>query len=317
VERFEDVTEIPALAVPRLVWSMLANNRTRGNDMMDGNRVVDAHQHFWDLEAGYDWLSPEYGAINRSFGIDDVEPLAAEAGVDDVVLVQADDSLADTEAMIAIADAWPRVAGIVGWAPLADAETLPEVLELYAADPRIVGIRHLMHTEPDPDWVVDPDVGRGLAALEEAGLSFDLVPVLPRHLEHVTTLAERYPGLTLVIDHLAKPPIASGEFTLWSDLFAAAGKYPNVSAKISGLDTAANPDDYNAAALGPYVDHALTHFGPERLMFGSDWPVSILAGGYAKWWATLNELLAPLSGDERASILGGTARATYKLGGAS
>lgn len=285
--------------------------------MTDGTRVVDAHQHFWNLDAGYDWLGPEYGAINRSFGVDDVEPLAAAAGVDDVVLVQADDTLADTEAMIAIADVWPRVAGIVGWAPLADEVALPPVLDWFAGDSRLVGVRHLMHTEADPDWVVRADVGRGLGALEEAGLSFDLVPILPRHLEHVPTLAERHPELTLVIDHLAKPPIADGEFALWSELIANAAKYPNVSAKISGLDTAAGPDNYTAEAISPYVEHALNHFGPSRLMFGSDWPVNVLAEGYAAWWATVNEILAGLSPDERGMVLGGSATAVYRLGGAS
>lgn len=285
--------------------------------MINGARVVDAHQHFWDLDAGYDWLGPEYGAINRSFGVADVEPLAAAAGVDDVVLVQADDTLADTEAMVAIADVWPRVAGIVGWAPLADEAALPGVLEWFASDSRIVGVRHLMHTEADPDWVIGDEVGRGLAALEEAGLSFDLVPVLPRHLEHVPTLARKYPELRLVIDHLAKPPIASGEYTLWSELIEQAAKYPNVSAKVSGLDTAAGPDNYTAAAIGPYVDHALNHFGPSRLMFGSDWPVNLLADGYATWWATVNQMIEELSSDERRLVLGGSATAVYKLGGAS
>jgi L-fuconolactonase len=282
--------------------------------MTNGARVVDAHQHFWDLDAGgYRWLGPELGAINRSYGVDDVEPLAAAAGVDDVILVQADDTLADTEAMIRIADAWPRVAGIVGWAPLADETELPAILERYRSDRRIVGIRHLMHDEPDPDWVGGTAVGKGLGVLENAGLAFDLVPVLPRHLEHVPTLAKRYPELTLVIDHLAKPPVASGEFTLWSELIAAAATYPNVTAKISGLDTAAGPDSYNVEAIRPYVEHALQHFGPERLMFGSDWPVSVLAGGYASWWETVGRLLAELSIDERGLILGGTATATYKL----
>lgn len=281
--------------------------------MIDGQRVVDAHQHFWDLDAGYDWLGPEYGAINRTFGVDDVEPLAAAAGVDDVVLVQADDTLADTEAMVAIADQWSRVVGIVGWAPLADGVALPAVLDWFATDSRFVGVRHLMHTEPDPDWVIGADVGNGLAALEEAGLSFDLVPILPRHLEHVPTLAERYPDLTLVIDHLAKPQIADGEFAVWSELIAAAAKYPNVSAKISGLDTAAGPDHYTVSAIGPYVDHALKHFGPDRLMFGSDWPVSVLADGYATWWATVKELLLGLSAAERGQVLGGTATSVYGL----
>jgi L-fuconolactonase len=285
--------------------------------MLDGTRVVDAHQHFWDLGAGYDWLGPEYGAINRSFGVDDVEPLAAAAGVDDVVLVQADDTLADTEAMVSIADLWPRVAGIVGWAPLADEVALPPVLDWFAGDPRLVGVRHLMHNEADPDWVVRDDVGRGLAALEDAGLSFDVVAVLPRHLEHVPTLAQRHPDLTLVIDHLAKPSIADNEFTPWSELIARAAEYPNVSAKISGLDTAAGPDNYTAAAIEPYVDHALTQFGPSRLMFGSDWPVSVLADGYLTWWQTVNVILAGLSPNERGLVLGGTATAVYKLGSTS
>jgi len=285
--------------------------------MIDGARVVDAHQHFWNLGAGYDWLGPEYGAINRSFGVEDVEPLAAAAGVDDVVLVQADDTIADTEAMLAIADGWSRVTGIVGWAPLADQVALPAVLDWFSADARLVGVRHLMHNEADADWVVGDAVGRGLAALERAGLSFDLVPVLPRHLEHVPTLAERYPELTLVIDHLGKPPIADGEFTPWSELIATAAKYPNVSAKISGLDTAAGPENYTAQAISPYVEHALNHFGPSRLMFGSDWPVNVLAEGYAAWWVTVKEILASLSTDERSLVLGGTATAVYNLGGTS
>lgn len=282
--------------------------------MTDGARVVDSHQHFWDLESGgYKWLGPQYGAINRSFGVHDVESLAAAAGVDDVILVQADDTLEDTDAMIAIADAWPRVAGIVAWAPLTDEVALPVVLARYAADPRIVGIRHLMHEEPDSDWVVSTAVGHGLAALEQAALVYDVVAVLPRHLEHVPTLAARYPSLNLVIDHLAKPPIAAGGWGPWADLIAAAAKHANVSAKVSGLDTAADPNNYTAAAIRPYLEHALEHFGADRLMFGSDWPVSALAGGYATWWGTVSELVAALSTDERSAILGGTARAVYNL----
>ena len=281
--------------------------------MFDGIRVVDAHQHFWDLgSGGYNWLVPEYGVIYGSFGVDDVEPLAEAAGVDDVVLVQADDTLADTEAMIAIADSWSRVAGIVAWAPLTDEAALPGVLERFAQDDRIVGIRHLMHEEADPDWVVSAPVLKGLAALEKAGLSFDLVAVLPRHLEHIPLLAKAFPDLNLVIDHLAKPPIATGERQPWAELMVAAAQFPNVSAKVSGLDTASG-DNYSADAIRPYVDHCLQHFGADRLMFGSDWPVSLLADGYATWWQTVRELLEPLGADERAAILGGTARRVYGL----
>lgn len=281
--------------------------------MIDGIRVVDAHQHFWDLsDGGYPWLGPEFGAIHRSFGVADVEPLAAAAGVDDVVLVQADDTLADTEAMIRIADAWSRVAGIVAWAPLADATALDGVLERYASDPRIVGIRHLMHDEPDADWVIGDAVGTGLARLATEGLSFDVVAVLPRHLEHVPTLATRHPSLRIVVDHLAKPGIAAEEWQPWAELIAAAASFPNVTAKISGLDTASG-DRYTVPAIGPYLDHALEHFGADRLMFGSDWPVNLLAQGYERWWSTVVELVAPLSAAERAAILGGTARSVYRL----
>lgn len=281
--------------------------------MIDGTRTVDAHQHFWDLSGGgYSWLAPDLGEIHRSFGVADVEPLAAAAGVDDVVLVQADDSLEDTEAMIQIADEWNRVVGIVAWAPLADAHALDSVLERYAADPRIVGIRHLMHDEPDPDWVMGQAVGWGLARLAERGLSFDVVAVLPRHLEHVSTLAARHPSLRIVIDHLAKPEIATGAWQPWAGLLAEAAAFPNVHAKVSGLDTASG-DRCTVAAIRPYVDHALEHFGADRLMFGSDWPVNVLAQGYAGWWSTVADLVAPLSTGERSSILGGTARTVYGL----
>jgi L-fuconolactonase len=282
--------------------------------MTDGARVVDAHQHFWDLgSGGYSWLGPQYGVLNRTYGVRDVAELVAAAGVDDVILVQADATLEDTEAMTAIADEWQRVAGIVAWAPLTDHGVLSEVLERYAADPRIVGLRHLMHEEPDPDWTVRGDVLVGLDAVQTAGLSYDVVAVLPRHLEHVPTLAKRFPSMNVVIDHLAKPPIAAGGWEPWAGLLAAAAELPNVSAKISGLDTAADPDDHTAKALSRYVDHALEIFGPDRLMFGSDWPVNNLAGGYATWWQTVLELLDDLSADERAAVLGGTARRVYNL----
>ena len=227
--------------------------------MIDGARVIDAHQHFRDLEAGgYAWLGPKYGVINRSFAIADVEPLAeAAAGVDDVVPAEADDTLADTEAMI-----------------------------------RIVGIRHLMHKEPDPDRVVSPPVQRGLAALERAGLPNDLVGVLPRH--------------------FAKPPIAAGERQPWAGLMAAAAQFPSVSAKISGLDTAAG-DNYMAAAIRPYDEQALEHFGADRRMFGSDRPVSVLADGSATLWQTVLEVLDPLTADESVAVFGGTSRHIYGL----
>ncbi|MFW6775013.1 amidohydrolase family protein [Nocardioides sp. CPCC 205120] len=282
--------------------------------MIHGQRVLDAHQHLWTLGEGrYGWLTPDAGPLHASFGVADAEPLVAASGVDDVVLVQADGTFADTEAMLAAADAWPRVVGVVAWAPLDDPTVLAAALERYAGEPRVVGLRHQIHDEPDADWVVRAPVLDGLGAVARAGLAYDVVAVEPRHLEHVPTLAARHPELRLVIDHLAKPPVAAGSWEPWAELLRAAAAHPNVTAKISGLDTAAAPG-YTAGDLAPYVEHALDCFGADRLMFGSDWPVSILAGGHGRWWEVVTELLAPLSPDEQVAVLGGTARAVYGCG---
>ncbi|MFD1858423.1 hypothetical protein EHW97_04705 [Aeromicrobium camelliae] len=281
--------------------------------MIDGLRVIDAHQHLWDLETGeYSWLTPEAGAIYRSFQVEDAEPLVAASGVDDIVLVQAAGNLADTRAMIGAADRWERVVGIVAWAPLTDEAATAQVLEEYATDRRIVGVRHQNHDEPDPDWLVRADVARGLARVEQAGLSYDVIAVVPRHLELVPVLAERFPELRLVIDHLAKPPLAAGDLREWEASLRRAAAYPQVTAKVSGLDTAAAPG-YTAADLRPALDIALECFGAERLMFGTDWPVSVLGGGYARWWEVLCELLEPLTTEERAAILADTAAAVYRI----
>jgi len=276
--------------------------------------VIDAHLHLWDPAPGsYPWLTPGHGPLYRSFGPEDGEPRLAAAGVDRAVLVQADDSYADTEAMLAAAGRWPRVAAVVGWVPLTDPVEAARALDRYTRDPRFVGVRHLVHDEPDPDWLLRPEVREGLALLAERGLSFDVVAVLPRHLEHVPVLAAAHPGLRLVVDHLGKPPVAAGGWEPWASLLAEAARFPNVAAKVSGLDTAADPASYGAADLRRYVEHALACFGPDRLMFGSDWPISELAGGYPRWWTVLAELLAPLDDDARAAVLGSTAARWYRL----
>jgi L-fuconolactonase len=175
-----------------------------------------------------------------------------------------------------------------------------------------VGVRHLINVEPDPDWVVRKPVLESLALLAERGLCFDLVAILPRHLEHVPAIAAAAPRLRLVIDHLAKPPIATREWEPWASLIARAAEAPNVFAKVSGLDTAAQPG-WTADDLSPYVDHALAAFGADRLLWGSDWPVSILGGGYARVWQEMNRLFARFSSLERDQLLGMTATRVYRL----
>jgi L-fuconolactonase len=201
---------------------------------------------------------------------------------------------------------------VVGWVPLAYPSDVERALDAHTSEPALVGVRHLVNIEPDPDWIIRPEVLKGLQVLADRCLTFDYVGILPRHLEHVPLVAQRVPDLRIVIDHLGKPPIAAREFEPWSSLLAHAAQMPNVFAKVSGLD-AGGADDWTAADIAPYIGRALELFGPARLMFGSDWPVANLRGGYAKVWRETNLALAHLSRDERDLILGGTAIEFYRL----
>ncbi|MEV0825374.1 amidohydrolase family protein [Nonomuraea rubra] len=276
--------------------------------------VVDAHQHFWNLETGsYPWLTPESGPIFRTFEPEELIPQLAAAGVDRTVLVQSMDSYADTDAMLAQADAHDFVGAVVGWVPLLRPEEAGQALERYLRHARFAGVRHLIHDEPDPDWLLREPVIEGLGLLAAAGVPFDVVAVLPRHLEHVPVLAERVPGLRMVIDHLAKPPIRDKGWEPWASLLARAAECPGVYAKVSGLNTAADAATWTGEDLRPYVEHALELFGPGRLMFGSDWPVATLAGDYAKVWRETQVALSGLGDAERAMVLGGTAAHFYRM----
>jgi L-fucono-1,5-lactonase len=220
--------------------------------------------------------------------------------------------LAENEALLSNARSHEWIAGVVGWVPLANPTEVERALDACANEPAFVGVRHLVNVEPDPDWILRPDVLQGLQILATRGLAFDYVGILPRHLEHVPVIARKVPDLRIVIDHLGKPPVAAGGFEPWSSLLARAANVPNVFAKVSGLD-AGEAERWTAADITPYIERALELFGPERLIFGSDWPVANLRGGYSKVWQETNLVLARLSPDERDRILGGTAIAFYRL----
>ncbi len=276
--------------------------------------VVDAHQHFWNLHrVNYPWLTPEYGPLYRTYEADELAPQLKRAGIDGTVLVQSADSYEDTEYMLEVADRYRFIAGVVGWVPLLRPDEAAATLDGFKRHPRFKGIRHLIHVEPDPDWLLQPAVIEGLAILAEKGMTFDVVAVLPRHLEHVPVIAERVPQLKIVIDHLAKPPIKEKGWEPWASLLARAARHPNVYAKVSGLNTAADPDHWTAEDLKPYVDHAVQHFGANRLMFGGDWPVAVLAGDYQKVWEETNRAVAHLDKRDREAVLGGTAVSFYGL----
>jgi len=277
--------------------------------------IIDAHQHFWNpARVAYSWLGPEYGPIYRAIEVDELLPLLAATGVTRTVLVQAADNDEDTHYMLEVAAEYPEIAAVVGWVPLDDPAGVAERLPGLRANPKFAGIRNLIHTQPDPDWLLQPSVGESLGILASAGVPFDVVSVIPRHLEHVPGLADRHPDLHLVIDHLSKPPIKVGDDEPWRSLIAAAAERPNVYAKLSGLYPAVGDfAAWTADDVRPYLHTALELFGAERLMFGGDWPISVLAGGYVRVWEQLSILFAELSSTERESILCGTAAAFYGI----
>src|SRR3990172_6830939 len=275
---------------------------------------IDTHQHFWNLaKVEYLWLGPQHGVIYNTFAPRQLEPHLKAAGIDKTVLVQSANSFEDTVSMLTQAEDYDWIGAVVGWVPLLEPDKARQVLERYSQHPKFRGIRHLIHDEPDPDWVIQPTAIEGLKVLAEFKMSFDVMAVYPNHLKHVPTLAENIPNLTLIIDHLAKPPIKDKQMGAWADQMAAAAQYPNVCAKVSGLNTAADWANWSAADLKPHIDFAIEKFGADRLMFDSDWPVCRLAGDYAKVWAETNAALAGRSPAEIEAILGGTAERIYKL----
>ncbi len=276
---------------------------------------IDAHQHFWCLEnAEYPWLTPsDYGPIFRDFGPADLDPLLRAGGIEHTITVQAANSFADTDAMLAHADRHAWIAAVTGWIPLLDPPAAARALDAYLEHPAFRGVRHLVHDEPDPDWLLEDPVGESLSLLAERDLVFEIPAVFPRHLVHVPRLARRLPRLKIVIDHLAKPPIAARELEPWATQLGAAAAFPNVYAKVSGLNTAADPKGWSAADLRPFVEAAIEQFGHDRLMFGSDWPVCLMAGDYERVWNETLRVLEGLAPEARDAVLGGTAINVYGL----
>jgi L-fuconolactonase len=277
--------------------------------------VIDAHHHLLD-PAGtvYPWLTPDLAAIDRRFGPEDLAPELAASGVDRTILVQTISSTDETREFLATAATVPFIAGVVGWVDLTDPAVAEAIAGLRAGPggARLVGIRHQVHDEPDPEWLLRPDVRRGLEAVEAAGLTYDLL-VRTRELPPALSVARAQPELRFVIDHLAKPPIRSGATEPWAGLLHAFGEFPNVWCKLSGLVTEADPRAWRVDDLVPFVEVALETFGPSRLIFGSDWPVCLLAATYGEVAAAARELTDGLSSVERDAVFGRAAERAYAL----
>lgn len=278
--------------------------------------TVDAHHHLWDLAVrDQPWLADDgLEPLRRTFTVEELARAARPAGVDATVLVQTITDAAETPDLLALAAEHQLIAGVVGWVDLtADdvAGALVALRELPGGD-RLVGIRHQVQGEPDPEWLCRADVRRGLRAVADAGLAYDLLTI-PLQLPAAVATVRALPDLRFVVDHLSKPPIASGELEPWATQMRALAEHDNVACKLSGMVTEADWAAWDVADLRPYAETVLGAFGAERVMFGSDWPVCLVAASYDAVAGAAAALTASLSGAERAAVFDGTARRVYGL----
>lgn len=277
---------------------------------------VDAHHHLWDpARRDYPFMAGDALApLRRARTVADLAPLADACGITATVAVQAAHDERETRELLATAADHPLIAGVVGWTDLTAPDVAGAIAALRAAPGgrALVGIRHQAEDEPDPRWLVRDDVRRGIAAVAAAGLAYDVL-VRPAQLPAAIELATALPEADLVLDHLGKPPIAAGEWRPWADLLAELAGHPNVTAKLSGLVTEADWTRVHAADLRRYTEHALAHFGADRVMFGSDWPVCTLAARYPTVVALAGELCDGLSETERRGVEGDTAARVYRI----
>ncbi len=273
---------------------------------------IDSHQHFWDLKKlSYPWMPPPPNVLARNYLPADLKPILDANRFDGCVVVQAAQVDAEAEWLLALADDYPFIKGVVAWVDLKD----PKVgarLDVLQKHKRFKGVRNILHDEPDVNWALQPDVIRGLKELEQRGIPYDVL-VKPPHLHIVEPLAEKLPKLKMVIDHIAKPYIKDKKMEPWAQQMESIAKKTPAYVKLSGMITEADPQRWKAPDLAPYVHHVYQAFGPERCMFGSDWPVCQLAGSWKQVLAALTQSLGPLKQDVREQVLGGTAVKFYGL----
>lgn len=272
---------------------------------------IDAHQHFWSLARGdYGWLTPEMEPIYRDFLPRDLKPLLDGAGIDGTILVQAAPTVAETEFMLGLAREEPFIRGVVGWVDFEDPRAPADIARL-ARQSALVGLRPMIQDIADDDWMLGEGLVATFGALIDADLTFDAL-TLPRHLPALRELLARHPDMRTVIDHGSKPLIRDGIMDGWDRDMAALASGTSTYCKLSGLVTEARAD-WTVDDLRPYVEHLLDTFGPDRLVWGSDWPVCTLASSYGRWVEVTGELLSGLAEDETSAILGGNAARAYRM----
>lgn len=287
---------------------------------MASNELIDAHQHLWVIsERPYSWIVPECGPLFDDFTPERLAPEIGPAGVTGTVLVQAADTYEDTFYMLDVAAYYPIVRGIVGWIPFDRPNEARAALKVFTKNKFFKGVRNLTHDysnakyESDPAWILRPEVLETLAMVEKAGLSLDYVAVNGDHIKNVPILAKKFPRMPIVIDHFAKPDIKDKVMEPWASLMTECALQPNVYAKLSGLNTASDMENWTAADWQPYVDFIVEKYGAERVMMGGDWPVATLAGDYVKVWHAQVEVISKFSGEQQDWMRHKSAKKFYNL----
>ena len=276
--------------------------------------IVDAHIHLWDeAHTPQPWMTAAEDAIARPFGPDDLEPLLVRNGVDAVVLVQGACLDSDTDAICAMAASRTWIAAVTAWLRLDDPDRARARLAELLERPKVRAVRHLIHGESDPHWIMRESVLESLALLEQEGVVLELPVVYPRHFDDVVELAKRFPRLVLVVDHLGKPPLENGDLRDWEGKLRACAEAPNVVGKLSGLNTTLTRHDWTADDFVSAAAVAVDAFGPDRIMCGSDWPVALLNGDYNRVWDAQCRVVAAVAPGEEVALLGGTASRIYRL----
>jgi L-fuconolactonase len=275
---------------------------------------IDSHQHFWTYNTTeYGWISEEMRVLRHDYVPEQLQKELVEVGMDGAVSVQARQSLAETEWLLRLGEKYDFIKGVVGWLPLCEAD-VAAYLERYGEQTLLKGVRHVLQDESDDQYVLREDFNRGIRALRPYHLVYDIL-IFERHLPQTVTFVDRHPDQIFVLDHIAKPAIKQNLLTPWRENIRELAKREHVFCKISGLVTEADWSHWGTEQLRQYIDIVLGCFGPDRLLFGSDWPVCLLASTYSQWFSAVTECIATLSKHEKDQILGDNAAKVYGLAG--
>ena len=272
---------------------------------------IDSHQHFWQYnEFDYVWMSEAHNVIKKNFLPDDLQPLLKENNLDGSIAVQARQTIAETIFLLGLASNNSIIKGVVGWVPLCETD-VEGMIERYAAEKNIVGFRHVIHDEPDDLFILRKDFNNGIKCLKNHSLCYDIL-IFEKHLPQTIKFVDQHPEINMVIDHIAKPRISLSKFDhTWAENIKQLAARENVTCKLSGMVTEVIDGKWDTSLLQPYFDIVLEAFGPDRLMFGSDWPVCLIQSNYTKWVDTIKSFITPLSLFEQSAIMGGNVKRIY------